>query len=141
MLLLSLALQLAVVQMQPVTSQRIYDVDLEIFRGVDTVAMPLLRLADGLEGRLMLSPARAPSLLLRATVLRERASSCHLIRLQISQLIPRQGERDFVPAVSGRLCGGVERIRLTGEGDDAGSLQVMARVRALPVITLEKPER
>lgn len=126
-----MALQLGVVQMRPITPPRTYDVDLVVLRGTDTLAMPLLRLADGLEGRLMLSQVSGPSLLLRTTVLQEKESGCHVLTVRIGQVSQQGPETIFIPQTTGRLCGGVELLRMGRDETPGQSLSpvVVARVR------------
>ncbi len=119
---LLLLAQLAMIE--PMPPRPIYDVDVFLVQGRDTIPLPPVRLSEGLEGRVLLAVADGNPLLYRTLVRPEEASACLMLTVSLGGVEDSTAARAILPVVAGRVCG----LEIQSLGSGAASL-VLARVR------------
>ncbi len=113
----------AVVELVP--PRPIYDVDVLLVQGRDTIPLPPVRLSEGLEGQVILAVVGGAPLLYRTLVRQEESSTCLMLMVALGEVGDSTAKSAILPSVVGRVCG-VESQALGG----AGELPVvLARVR------------
>jgi hypothetical protein len=130
---LAIAMQLQItLQIVPATRvpPKQYDVDIQVLRATDTVMVPGVRLADGLEGRLMFARESGVTLQVHALVQEDLVTKCRVVTVGFGEVLQERDAVVNIPQTTGRLCEG-DIIRMKSE---TGST-IVATVRAAKIET------